>query len=357
MPRTSRLRSGPSDSDESRQGLGSLPSDSGDMTTPRRVESPGGQEQLPVSIHDAKKEQAFHPAVVFWLSAWYATSLVTLFMNKIILTTEGGDQYVLGITQMCMTATLGAVKVYGGRTQGSKAARGEGYRTFNRDMALVGLMRGGTVLLGLVSLSHVAVSFTETIKSSAPLFTVLFARLILREMTPWQVQLTLIPVMFGLILSSATEISFDSIGFGAAVANNVIDCVQNVFSKKLLQKLTPVELQFYTSVAAAIIQLPMILYSILPKLLVHNPIGWRLGVMLFIDGLSYHFQSVTAYYTMDYLSPVSQSVANTLKRALLIMLSIWYFGNAVTAWNILGCGIVIGGVFVYNVARTSYTVK
>ena len=91
---------------------------------------------------------------------------------------------------------------------------------------------------------------------------------------------------------------FNAPGFGAAVANNVIDCVQNVFSKKLLQKLTPVELQFYTSVAAAIIQLPMILYSILPKLLVHNPIGWRLGVMLLIDGLSYHFQSVTAYVSL-----------------------------------------------------------
>ena len=31
--------------------------------------------------------------------------MVTLFMNKIILETEGGDQYILGMTQMCMTAT------------------------------------------------------------------------------------------------------------------------------------------------------------------------------------------------------------------------------------------------------------
>ena len=30
---------------------------------------------------------------------------------------------------------------------------------------LVGIMRGATVMLGLVSLSHVAVSFTETIKA------------------------------------------------------------------------------------------------------------------------------------------------------------------------------------------------
>jgi solute carrier family 35 protein E2 len=50
-------------------------------------------------------------------------------------------------------------------------------------MMLVGLMRGATVILGLISLRHVAVSFTETVKSSAPFFTVVFSRLILRQYT------------------------------------------------------------------------------------------------------------------------------------------------------------------------------
>lgn len=36
-----------------------------------------------------------------------------------------------------------------------------------------------TVILGLVSLNYVAVSFTETIKSSAPIFTVIISRLLL----------------------------------------------------------------------------------------------------------------------------------------------------------------------------------
>jgi hypothetical protein len=38
------------------------------------------------------------------------------------------------------------------------------------------------VILGLVALNYVAVSFTETIKSSAPLFTVLISRCILGEL-------------------------------------------------------------------------------------------------------------------------------------------------------------------------------
>ena len=38
------------------------------------------------------------------------------------------------------------------------------------------------MILGLVALNYVAVSFTETIKSSAPLFTVLISRCILGKL-------------------------------------------------------------------------------------------------------------------------------------------------------------------------------
>ena len=50
----------------------------------------------------------------------------------------------------------------------------------------------------------------------------------------------------------------------------------------------------------------------------------------------------------------SQSVANTLKRALLIWLSVLYFGNPVTWASACGTAVVIGGVFAYNHARRHY---
>lgn len=49
-------------------------------------------------------------------------------------------------------------------------------------------VRFATVVLGLVSLKNVAVSFAETVKSSAPIFTVIMSRMILGEYTgewPW----------------------------------------------------------------------------------------------------------------------------------------------------------------------------
>ena len=61
-----------------------------------------------------------------------------------------------------------------------------------------------------------------------------------------------------------------------------------------------------------------------------------------------------AYAVMGLISPVSQSVANTLKRALLIWLSVLYFGNPVTWASALGTATVVGGVFAYNHARRYY---
>ena len=52
-----------------------------------------------------------------------------------------------------------------------------------RQMLVVGGMRFTTVLLGLVALQYVAVSFTETVKSSAPAFTVVISRILLGKVS------------------------------------------------------------------------------------------------------------------------------------------------------------------------------
>jgi len=257
----------------------------------------------------------------------------------------------------------------------------QNHPTFARDMSIVGLLRGLTVVLGLIALEHVPVSFVETIKATAPAFTVVFARLILKEHTPSPVMLTLVPVVAGLILCSKSELRFDTIGFLAAVTNNCADCVQNVMSKRMLAHMRPTQLQFYTSVAALVLQSPWVLKDVghLIKSIgssgggsggfdtddealyaalkggtpidSHDGTEMALWKLLLIDAIFYHLQSVSAYCTMGCMSPVSQSVANTLKRALLVWASILYFHNPITNSGILGIIMVVSGVFLYNHVR------
>lgn len=351
------------------------------------------------------------PIVISCVVGWYLTSFSTLLLNKYLLSELGVRPNTLAVVQMISTAIYGALKEIvlkpftrsrggqkvnkvsdqlrnmesggvlsnGDKEKGPKSS----FRQKFFQMSIVGVMRFATVVLGLVSLKHVAASFTETIKSSAPFFTVFFAWIMLGETTPVPIMCSLVPVAGGLLVASVSELSFNMIGFFAAVATNSVECVQNVFSKRLLSKdYTPSQLQFYTSVTALILQVP--LWLVLPeesstttpslttlapdeealeaayKVAELNATGLAedpplaslearyIWMLLWVDGLLYHLQSVVAYMVMSHLSPVTVSVLNTAKRVLVILLSVLVFKNTVTAWTWAGTAICISGVMLYN---------
>jgi len=414
------------------------------------------------------------------IAGWYLTSFGTLLLNKYLLGSLHIQPSTLAVVQMVSTAIYGALKTVrcgamlhsllyevwpavrrklGGTAKiasegaedledpkdGPKPAVVRSWQRGLAQMGFVGAMRFSTVVLGLVSLKHIAASFTETIKASAPFFTVIIAFLMLGERTSLKVVVSLVPLALGLVMTSYTELSFNIIGFSAAVATNVIECVQNVFSKRLLAKdYTASQLQFYTSLTALVLQAPLFLWSLeMPGKVVGDnsthatvfpqafwpqlgerhrmctdhgsevaedqhecqfraatqgtayyqycadlqmcavletcdtsiegslhdwaiyarpedaeddqqaDFEWNSSTiaLLWIDGVLYHLQSVVAYVVMSYLSPVTVSVVNTLKRALLIWISILVFHNKVTAGAAGGTVICLLGALCYNVAR------
>ncbi|XP_030078206.1 solute carrier family 35 member E2B isoform X2 [Microcaecilia unicolor] len=250
---------------------------------------------------------------LIYLTLWFFFSFCTLFLNKYILTLLEGEPSMLGAVQMLMTTFIGCVKLFVPCCFYQHKARLSYPPNFLMTMLFVGVMRFATVVLGLVSLKNVAVSFAETVKSSAPIFTVIMSRLILGEYTGLMVNLSLIPVMGGLALCTATELSFNVLGFSAALSTNIMDCLQNVFSKKLLSgdkyKFSPPELQFYTSAAAVVMLIPAWIFLMDIPQLQKNGKGFAYSqdimVLLLIDGALFHLQSVTAYALMGKISPVT----------------------------------------------------
>jgi len=285
---------------------------------------------------------------VWYLILWYFFSGCTLFLNKYILTSLDGDPVLLGTCQMIMTMMCGYLQM----TMGRKSPIMKKPEGFVKQMTIVGGLRFATVLLGLLALNFVAVSFTETVKSSAPAFTVLISRLILGQVTGMYVKLSLLPVMGGLAICSANELSFNIIGFSFALLTNISECAQNVYSKMLISgdafKYSPAEMQFYTSVASLIVTIPTSFLLMSPSSL--WDLDSRLAASYIINGVFFHGQTIAAYYLMDFISPVTHSVANTSKRAFLIWTSVLIFGNEVTFLSGLGTVIVILGVLLYNIA-------
>lgn len=320
------------------------------LVTTKEIENNVKKE---ISIEKHNKKGLTSIRAVTFLLLWYFFSGCTLFLNKYILSYENGNPAILAACQMLMTATCGFIQLYFPCGMYKPTQRLSKPPGFFRHMVLVGCFRFFTVVLGLIALNYVAVSFTETIKSSAPLFTVLISRLLLGEQTGLYVNLSLLPVMSGLALCSINEVSFELTGFMAAMATNVTECVQNVYSKMLISgdkfKYTPAELQFYTSIASIIVQIPATLLMV--DFDANEKIGYKLVLSFILNGIFFHFQSITAYVLMDYISPVTHSVANTAKRAFLIWLSVIMFGNPVTLLSGLGTITVIVGVLLYIKAQ------
>ena len=285
---------------------------------------PHSQKRRAQSV-DANEQRLKRYETFLWLCAWYLTSLGTLLLNKIILTERGVSSQALGACQMLSTALLGAAKVWWSsrrqeergpnissvdleslaqaeqRTEESNSQQRSDVRA---TLVALGALRGLTVVLGLVSLAHVAASFTETIKATAPIFTVWTARVVLRQRTSGPVVASLIPVMVGLVVCAHTEVSYDAIGFWAALANNAVDCLQNVLSKKIVSTLGPVKLQFYTSLLAIAFQLPILAARTTAKAeaLVQPSTTFMLDPhvqesmkYILVNVCCYHAQSVSAY--------------------------------------------------------------
>lgn len=296
---------------------------------------------------------------LLYLTLWFFFSFCTLFLNKYILSLLEGEPSMLGAVQMLSTTFIGCIKIFVPCCLYQHKTRLSYPPNFIMIMLFVGLMRFATVVLGLVSLKNVAVSFAETVKSSAPIFTVIMSRMILGEYTGLLVNLSLVPVMGGLALCTATEISFNMLGFSAALSTNIMDCLQNVFSKKLLSgdkyRFSAAELQFYTSAAAVAMLVPAWIFFM------DLPVIGRSGrsfsysqdvvLLLLMDGVLFHLQSVTAYALMGKISPVTFSVASTVKHALSIWLSVIVFGNRVTSLSAVGTILVTAGVLLYNKAK------
>ncbi|KAK8754369.1 hypothetical protein OTU49_015875 [Cherax quadricarinatus] len=295
-----------------------------------------------------------HPRAVTFLVLWYIFSGITLFLNKYILTYQKADPHVLCGMQMLITMFCGLVQMrYPLGTY--KHIKGQQKPdNFKKSMLILGLLQLGTIMFGLIAIYYVAVSFAETVKSSAPLFTVLIAYFVLGERTGAFVFFSLIPVMLGLALCSSNELSFSIIGFLCALTTNLCECVQSVVSKSLLSNkayiYSPAELQFYPNLAAVLLQFPT-WYFLVDFDKLYNQLDHNLLSAIILDGISFHGQTITAYVLMSYVNPVTYSVANTTKRACLIWLSVLLFGNPVTVWSGIGTAVVIGGVLLYSKAR------
>ena len=88
-----------------------------------------------------------------------------------------------------------------------------------------------------LSFAAVAISLSHTVKTLEPVFNVALSWIILGNVTPAPVVASLVPIMLGVSMASAAELSFNWFGFLSAMFANVTFGFRAVWSKKNMQEI------------------------------------------------------------------------------------------------------------------------
>ncbi|KAI6671294.1 hypothetical protein NL676_006179 [Syzygium grande] len=218
-------------------------------------------------------------------------------------------------------------------------------------------------LLTNISLGRVVVSFTHTIKAMEPFFTVVLASLFLGERPSFWVVSSLVPTVGGVALSSLTEASFNWIGFGSAMASNLMNQSRNVFSKKFMvnkeEALDNINLFSVMMIISFMFLAPAAIFmegfkftpSYLQSAASQGLNIKELCVRSILAGFCFHSYQQVSYGILQMVSPVTHSVGNCVKRVVVIVSSVIFFQTPISPINSLGTALALAGVFLYSNAK------
>jgi len=217
-------------------------------------------------------------------------------------------------------------------------------------------------VMSTVAPAYGTVAFTNVVKTLEPLFTCLFSAVFFKQVFALPVYLSLLPVIFGVALASASEVSFSTISLISGLLSNVCFALRAISAKKLMNRpvgdnMNAQNLYAVLTMVACAGILPIALAAE-GRTIVAGTVatieavgGYRFLRMLLTLGLSHYVYNECAFVALSSVHPVTHAVANTIKRVAVIVVSVLYFRNPLTLTGATGSTIAIIGVLLYSLAK------
>ena len=204
-----------------------------------------------------------------------------------------------------------------------------------------------------------AVSFAQIVKASEPAFAAVLSQFVYGKKISKAKWLCLPIVIGGVILASVKELDFAVSALISACIANMFAAVRGNENKKLMEteglkeRIGSVGNQFaLTTILGFLLSIPLIAikegsrFGEFFEMLKTTPALW---MNLVASGLYFYGYNELATMTLKKTNAVTQSVANTAKRVIVIVGVALVLGESLSPIKLIGCSIGIGGVFLYSI--------
>jgi len=309
-------------------------------------------------LESPAKKGGFDFALLAYFFLWYLGNYYYNITNKLALTAAGG---AAGYPMTIATLQLGVGCIWALLLWGYPDARSLPSITFDdyKKTLLVGLTSAGAHAASVFALSAGAVSFGQIVKAAEPAFAALIGTFFYASKVSTAKWLCLIPVIGGVVLASLGELDFAWAALITAGIANVFAAFKGNENKKLMttpglkDRMGSVGNQFaITMINSFLFCLPLMFITEGSKLGAFWPLAMKSKAVLYnliFSGLWFYAYNELATLTIKKTNAVTQSVANTAKRVIVIVGVAIIMGESLAPLKLIGCSIGIGGVFLYSI--------
>jgi solute carrier family 35, member E1 len=231
----------------------------------------------------------------------------------------------------------------------------------------IALCHTGVHVGAVIALGAGAVSFAHIVKASEPVVTCGLNALLLGQLLPLPVYLTLLPIIGGVAIASLKELSFTWLALASAMLSNVSSAARGVLSKKTMsgkkmgENLDAQNLYAVLTAMSTLLLIPTCLalegtklFTAFPKVVAQGSYtSGALATLLALSGATYYAYNEVAFLALGKVNPVTHAVGNTIKRVVIIVASVIAFKTPMSTGSIVGSTIAIIGTLLYSLAMNA----
>ena len=289
------------------------------------------------------------------IAAWYFSNIGVILLNKYLLSVWRFRYPIFLTTCHVVTGALMSTAVRASRIVPKQGIK---HRRHAVKIAVLAIVFVFSIVGGNISLRFIPVSFNQAIGATTPFFTALLSILITRKKESLQTYATLVPIVIGIVIASKAEPLFNPLGFFACLSATFARALKSVLQGLLLtsdkERLDSINLLIHMSPVALIVlfiatnAMEPEAFGVFHQNISESPIFF----CTFIVNCTLAFVvNLTNFMVTKCTSPLTLQVLGNVKGAFAAVVSIFVFGNPVSAIGMLGFSITIIGVVAYSEAK------